>query len=151
MNAIFLTNFLTNFVMKFVTKFFWQFFDAFFWGFFFDEFFDEIFCWTFWQTYLTHFLTKFFWRTFVYRPKCLNPNINTISLYRGRISIMVILRGHSTHPLYLGVIQQLCGKGEGGGTVFQNAWSCLVIGFDIWLPETGQFCLIFIKTDQFLL
>ncbi len=36
-------------------------------------------------------------------------------------------------------------------TVFQNAWSCLVIGFDIWLLKTGQLCLIFIKKGQFLL
>ena len=36
-------------------------------------------------------------------------------------------------------------------TVIQNAWSHLEIGFDIWLLETSQLCLIFISKGQFLL
>ena len=36
-------------------------------------------------------------------------------------------------------------------TLIQNARLRLEIGFDIWLVETGQLCLIFISKGQFLL
>ena len=44
-----------------------------------------------------------------------------------------------------------CSKATVNTTVFQNARFRLVIGFDIWLLETGQLCLFFINKGQFLL